>query len=97
MLQQYARSYLTTELAKLPKSWAEKFMWMYGRPGQSLDEVIRKMPADKLDRAMEQVRMSLKRQSKTLTAGELNVILDGAETLRLLDTAGTPEELDAPE
>jgi hypothetical protein len=64
-LQDYARNYLKTELAKLPEGNQSLFKLMYGRNGGTrpveetsampVDSVVDEMPADKLDWAMQQV------------------------------------------
>lgn len=65
----FARKYLKDSLAKLPKSWHETFVLMYGRDNErrsveeakalDINDVVDNMPTDKLDWAMCQVDNSL--------------------------------------
>lgn len=66
-----ARQTLEEQLSLLLIDWQNKFKWMYGRDkgrrsleestAMSIADVIKEMPTDKLDWAMNQVRNSLKK------------------------------------
>jgi len=68
-LQDFARAKILEGLSKLPSDWQDKFKLMYGRDGgkRSVDDakalpladVVRDMPADRLDGALTQVDNSL--------------------------------------
>lgn len=68
-LQDFARAKILEGLSKLPSDWQDKFKLMYGRAGgkRTVDDakvlpiadVVRDMPADKLDGALTQVDNSL--------------------------------------
>lgn len=78
----FARKYLKDNLAKLPKSWHETFILMYGRDNErrsveeakalDINDVVDNMPTDKLDWAMSQVENSL-RKFATSQAGQETV------------------------
>jgi hypothetical protein len=63
-LQAFARQWLKDALAKLPESNQTVFKHMYSHKALELDieTVVDRMPADKLDWAMQQVENSLRKQ-----------------------------------
>ena len=60
-LQEFARTTLKSGLAKLPASHKLLFKRMYSHTNLDADinDVVDKMPEDRLDWAMEQVQLSL--------------------------------------
>jgi hypothetical protein len=62
-LEQFARNQLKEGMAKLPEGHQHTFKLMYANGDLSMDinTVIDKMPAEKLDWAMEQVERSIKK------------------------------------
>ena len=67
-LQDFARKNIIEGLQKLPEGWVGRFRQMYGNQEDTTEDVVKKMPANKLDWAMLQVDNSLKK----LTAQEVN-------------------------
>ena len=65
MLQKYARCYLKNNLIKLSQGNRDLFKRMYGKGKMdlSIEDVVDKMPADKLDWAMCQVKNTLKKNN----------------------------------
>ncbi len=71
ILQKFARQYLKDNLNKLPGDWQKKFKLMYARNNGKrsvedsllidINEVVDKIPEDKLDWAMIQIENSLKK------------------------------------
>ena len=57
-LQRFARQTLKDGLSHLPEQWRDTFRLMYGKKGMSIDDVVDKMPSEKLDWAMTQVENS---------------------------------------
>lgn len=70
-LEQFAREDLIKGLSKLPNDWQVNFKLMYGRnygkrsvedtKALPIEYVVKEMPIDNLDWAMEQVENSLKK------------------------------------
>ena len=68
-LQSYARSYILDGLSKLPEHNRTIFRMMYGRNngkrslelslGMSLEDVVKEIPSNKLDWAMQQIKNTL--------------------------------------
>lgn len=61
-LQKFARDTILTGLRQCPDGWQMLFKRMYSRGGDldaSIDSVVARMPAEKLDWAMQQVENSL--------------------------------------
>jgi hypothetical protein len=65
-LQQFARKTLKDGLSKLSEDYHVRFKQMYSHDSLSLpiQEVVDKMPAEKLDWAMEQVQNTLRKIDK---------------------------------
>lgn len=61
-LQNFARNELKSGLAQLPESWQRTFKLMYGHknPDVNINDIVDKIPAEKLSWAMEQVDKSIK-------------------------------------
>jgi len=61
MLREFAEAYLMRELPLLPESWQRRFKQLYAK-GRNLEipieEIIITMSDEKLNRAMEQVKVS---------------------------------------
>lgn len=78
ILDKFARATLKTELARLPEEWQGRFKVMYGcfvEEGKKgmieeiklipINDIVDKMPSEKLDWAMTQVQNSLNKLTKT--------------------------------
>lgn len=65
-IQDFARNELKASLAQLPEGWQKRFKQIYSHknPNADINEVVEKMPEDKLDWAMQQVENSLKKINK---------------------------------
>lgn len=65
MLQDFARNYLKDGLAKLSEENRRIFRLMYANatPDAPIELVVSRMPVEKLDWAMEQVRRTLEKNS----------------------------------
>jgi len=63
-LQQFARQELKNGLSQLPEAWQMTFKRMYSHKDleANISDVVDRMPADKLDLAMQQVQRSLEKQ-----------------------------------
>jgi hypothetical protein len=61
-LQEFARKEIKDGLARLPAAWQRKFKQMYSHENLEADinDVVDRMPEERLDWAMEQVKMSLR-------------------------------------
>lgn len=68
-LQKYARDYLKKGLEVLPEGNVQMFKRMYSHKNLGLDinTVVDRMPEDKLDWAMEQVRLSIEKREVEVT------------------------------
>lgn len=72
-LKEFARTKILEGLNDLPETWQEKFKLMYGRQGghrsvedavaMSLEDIVKEMPEEKLDWAMQQIERSIKQLS----------------------------------
>jgi hypothetical protein len=64
-LQNFARNELKIGLAQLPKSWQKTFKLMYSHknPNDDINDIVDRMPFEKLSWAMEQVDRSIKQMS----------------------------------
>jgi hypothetical protein len=69
-LKDFARQQLKDGLAQLPEGWQTMFKRMYanGNLEMPINDVVDKMPDEKLDWAMQQVQKSLEKQAKTNAA-----------------------------
>lgn len=58
-LQKFARESIISGLRQLPVAHVNLFKRMYSRRDESVDDIVKHIPEDKLDWAMEQVRRTL--------------------------------------
>ena len=65
-LQEFARQQILEGLKSLPEDWQLTFKRMYSHDdlSRTLEEVVIRMPADKLDWAMTQIKNSIAKLEK---------------------------------
>lgn len=63
-LQTFARGQIKEGLMQLPERCHDLFKRMYGSLDMDIDEVVNTMPAEKLERAMDQVQTTIVQRAK---------------------------------